>query len=207
MANLKHVGKLTRNNKRCIVAYRVVPGDAEHCIVVYTESLEAAEHDSLIHLVESAAGQQAYELAEAMARVVLPDGRNMLAAFHATGKFNKVKTNLITMTPNNKTSIVLSDLNQEIAQQKGVSVEDLAIKPKVVEQKKSKTQELAQPSVAEQELNVLVAANNEVLTDEQLAAKFRSDADKLYKEAKRLREQAEELSPTKKANSKAKESA
>ena len=36
------------------------------------------------------------------------------------------------------------------------------------------------------------------LSDEEIAAKYRSDADRLYKEAKALREQAEELSPTKK---------
>ena len=32
-----------------------------------------------------------------------------------------------------------------------------------------------------------------VMTDEQLAAKLRSDADRLYKEAARLRKQADEL--------------
>ena len=36
------------------------------------------------------------------------------------------------------------------------------------------------------------------LTDEQLAAQLRSDADRMYKEAKRLRAEAEDLSPTKK---------
>jgi hypothetical protein len=37
-----------------------------------------------------------------------------------------------------------------------------------------------------------------VLTDESLAAQYRSQADALFKEAKILREQAEELVPTKK---------
>jgi len=37
-----------------------------------------------------------------------------------------------------------------------------------------------------------------VLSDEDLAANYRSQADRMFKEAKRLREQAEELAPTKK---------
>ena len=36
-----------------------------------------------------------------------------------------------------------------------------------------------------------------VLSDEDLAASYRSQADAMFKEAKRLREQAEELVPTK----------
>ena len=41
------------------------------------------------------------------------------------------------------------------------------------------------------------AADNTVLSDEQLAASYRSQADRLFKEAKALREQAEDLVPTK----------
>jgi hypothetical protein len=37
-----------------------------------------------------------------------------------------------------------------------------------------------------------------VLSDDELAASYRSQADRLYKEAKALRDQAEALVPTKK---------
>ena len=40
-----------------------------------------------------------------------------------------------------------------------------------------------------------------MLTDEDLATKYRSDADRLSKEAAELRRQAEELVPTKKKRS------
>ena len=43
-----------------------------------------------------------------------------------------------------------------------------------------------------------VNANTDVLSDDDLAASYRSQADRMFKEAKRLREQAEELAPTKK---------
>jgi hypothetical protein len=46
--------------------------------------------------------------------------------------------------------------------------------------------------------NTQPAAQSELLTDDVLAAQLRSQADAMFKEAKRLREQAEELSPTKK---------
>ena len=40
-------------------------------------------------------------------------------------------------------------------------------------------------------------ATTDVLTDEALASQYRSQADSLFKEAKSLREQAEQLVPTK----------
>ena len=202
---LKHIGRMKNNQRKVIVAYRTIPGDAEHAIVVTTENLAADEHDSLMKLVESNAGQTAYELAEAMARVSLPDGRNMLAAFHTTGKMIKVSTNMVEMTPDTKTTIMLNELNLVIAQQKGVSIDDLALKGNTV-----KTENIASVNeipASEPVSEAIQAPVNAVLTDEQIAAQYRSQADALYKEAKRLRDQAEELAPTKKKTVKTSESA
>jgi hypothetical protein len=203
---LKHIGRMKNNQRKVIVAYRTIPGDAEHAIVVTTENLAADEHDSLMKLVESNAGQTAYELAEAMARSVLPDGRNMLAAFHATGKMIKVPTNTVEMTPDTRTTIVLSELNLMIAQQKGVSIDDLALKGT---NKKVETIGTVNevPTKTETIVEAIQAPVDGVLTDEQIAAQYRSQADALYKEAKRLRDQAEELAPTKKKTVKTSESA
>jgi hypothetical protein len=46
------------------------------------------------------------------------------------------------------------------------------------------------------------ASKEQPLTDEKLASNLRSDADRLYKEAARLRAEAEELAPTTKKKSK-----
>jgi hypothetical protein len=46
------------------------------------------------------------------------------------------------------------------------------------------------------------ASKEQPLSDEKLAANLRSDADRLYKEAARLRAEAEELAPTTKKKSK-----
>ena len=87
---------------------------------------------------------------------------------------------------------MLNELNEIIAQQKGVTVADLA--------------GVAPATTLETETTT-PPADDGVLTDEQLAAQYRSQADAMFKEAKRLREQAEELSPTKKKTKKTEESA
>jgi hypothetical protein len=198
---LKHVGRIKSNQRKVIVAYRTVPGDADSAIVVTTENLEAADHDSLMKLVESNSGQTAEELADVMARSRLSDGSNMLARLHKTGKMVKVPTDTVEMTPDLKTTIMLNELNVIIAQQKGISVEDLAVKDKSAQtQPVASVNEISEP-VAEPAVQ---ASDDGVLTDDQLAAQYRSQADSLFKEAQTLRKQAEELAPTKKATAKKK---
>lgn len=194
--SLKHVGRLVSNKRRVVVAYRVVPNEPENCIIVTTESLEAADHDSLIKLVESPAGQEAVELADAMMRTTLSDGANMLARFHTTGKMIKVPTSSVEMIPNSNTTILLSDLNEAIAARAGITVADLAVKGKN-SPKPTVVAEATAPVEA-----TIAAPTDGVLTDEMIAAKYRSDADRLSKEAAALRRQAEELVPTKKLSSK-----
>lgn len=188
---LKHVGRIAKTKRKVVVAYRVVPDDADSCIIVTTENLMAEEHDALMKAVESDSGQSAYEFAEAMARSQLPDGRNMLAGFHTTGKMMKVKQSEVEMQPDRQTSINLAELNKIIADQKGVTIADLAIKnPGGKAPAKPTTETAVQPEVTQ--------PTDGILTDEDLAAQYRSQADAMFKEAKRLREQAEELVPTKK---------
>ena len=186
---------MANNQRKVVVAYKVVPGEPENCIVVTTENLAAEEHDTLMKLVESAAGQEAEDLATAMMRTPLPDGSNMLARFHTTGKMVKVPTENVQMVPNRNTTILLSELNEAIAEQRGVSVSDLA-EVDTVPTETTNTEAVveAQPAV--------VSPTNDILSDEDLASKLRSDADRLYKEAKALRAQAEELVPTVKKSSK-----
>ena len=181
---------MANNQRRVIVAYKVVPNEPDQAIVVTTENLAAEEHDTLMKHVESPSGQEAEDLATVMMRTSLPDGSNMLARFHTTGKMVKVPTANVQMVPNRNTTILLSELNEAIAQQKGVTVADLAVKGG--EAKPSVVAEAATANVPE----ATVPTTDGVITDEDMAAKLRSDADRLYKEAKALRAQAEELVPT-----------
>jgi hypothetical protein len=191
---IKHIGRLVRTQGKVAVAYRVLPGDPDNCLIVKTESLDADQHDTMMRLIESNSGQTAYELGEAMMRSQLPDGRNMLAAFHKFGKFIKVPTTEVEMTPDTKTKINLAELNKMIAEQRGVTVEDLAIKEDGSSAESSNT---TNEPVVQEETTATVTNTDGILSDEDLAAQYRSQADALFKEAKKLREQAEELAPTK----------
>jgi len=208
MADTKHVGRITKTKKKCGIVYRVVPGEPENCIVVMTESLDAADHDSFINLINSTTAQQAEELGEAMARSQLSDGSNMLARFHKTGRMQKVATNLVEITPNNNASINLAELNNVIAQQKGVTVADLAIggpQPRAGDEGSVNAADAYTTGTPVREMGAMdevVTTNEGVITDDMLAAKYRSDADRMSKEAASLRRQAEELVPTKKASKK-----
>jgi hypothetical protein len=213
MADTKHVGRIIKTKKKCGVVYRVVPGEPENCLVVMTESLDAADHDSFINLINSTTAQQAEELGEAMARSQLSDGRNMLVAFHTTGRMQKVASALVEVTPNNNASINLSELNNIIAQQKGVTVADLAIggaKPRAGDEGSVNAADAYTRGTHVREMpatDEAITSDEGVITDDMLAKKFRSDADRLSKEAADLRRQAEELVPTKKTSKKTVKSA
>jgi len=193
----KHVGRIKTNQRKVVVAYRTVPGEPENCVVVTTENLMAEEHDTLMKLVESDAGQNEDVFANAMARTRLPDGRIMLAGFHVTGKMQKVATDQVEMTPDRSTAIILSDLNKMIAEQRGVAIEDLATIDAGPQTEASEMATVSDMPVAEDS----APTDGAVMDDEALAAQYRSQADTMFKEAKRLREQAEELVPTKKKKS------
>ena len=113
--SLKHVGRIKASNKKVLVAYRTLPGDAYSALVVPTESLDDQYHNALINLVESATAQEAYEFAEALDRTQFPDGSRMLPSLHSKGRLIKVGTDQIEMTPSIGVAILLSELNQIIA--------------------------------------------------------------------------------------------
>lgn len=204
MSELKHVGRVISTKKKCIVVFRTLPGEAHSCLIVPTENLPDSYHDAIINLVESSAGQEAYEFAEAMARTNFPDGSTMLPALHAQGRLVKAPTSSIEMTPTTSYSIQLSELNQVIAEQRGLAVDDLALKSAtpdaedLVEQRvRPQDNEAAKTtsSTVNEEAKPVVIGD----TPEEQAKYYRSQADKLAKEAAAMRRKAEELVPTKKS--------
>lgn len=203
MADIKHVGRIEKTGKKCIVVFRTLPGDAFNALIVLTESLSESYHDALISVVDSNAAQNSNELSEVLARAVFPDGSTMLPSLHAKGLLQKVPTDLIEMMPNSRVNVKLSELNQLIAEQLGMSVQDLAMKdPKnTTEVKEIATAKDISPKNISEDLGKTTSSSvNESidLGPEALAKKYRSDADRLSKEAAQLRRMAEELVPTKK---------
>lgn len=181
---LKHVGKMKNNGAKVVVAYRTIPGDYTHALVVGTGNLGDDYHDDLMNVVQSAEGQQAFELAQVLSVRKFRDGSNMLQLLHSRGQLKKVPTDGVLMTPTPQSSISLNELNELIAKEKGLSVEELAL----TEEGRDSSKTVNAPVVEEKkDLN---------------AAELRSKADALFKEAQTLRKRADELDPPKKKTKK-----
>ena len=196
MANMKHIGRIKKTGRKVAVVFRTIPGDPDSALVVQTENIKDADHDKLMTLIESNTGQTADELADAMTRTPLGDGSMMLNSFHLTGKLTKVSTSDIEMTPDTASTISLDELNKMIAEQKGVSVADLAVGGSSVE-----TIATAETVPSGEASATVEAAKEQPLSDEPLANNMRADADRLFKEATELRKQAEDLDPSKSGKS------
>ena len=193
MAELKHIGRVKATNKKCLVAYRTLPGDAHYCLIVPTENMPDIFHDAIINLVESSAGQQAYEFAEALDRSQFPDGSRMLPWLHVNNRLIKAKTSEIEMTPTLQYGILLSELNQTIAEHRGVPVDELSIAPQSGESKPD-----VKPTVETAQATAQTAQPTSFSSPDEEAKFYRSQADKLAKEAAAMRRKAEDLVPTKK---------
>ena len=195
--------------KKVLVAFRTLPGDAYSCLVIPTESLADEQHNAIINLVESASAQEAYEFAEALDRTQFPDGSRMLPNLHANGRLVKVGTSQVEMCPVPGTSILLSELNQIIAEQRGVAIDGLHIKPSSSDKSEAEVVEVASARELPAEtadvakttsasVNESYVAEETFATPEAEAKFYRSQADKLAKQAAEMRRKAEELAPTKK---------
>lgn len=200
MAQIKHVGKMKNNNAKVIVVFRTLPGDPYFGLVVGTASLSDSYHNAIIQLVESAQAQDANEFGDILGIRHFPDGRLMLEALHSDGKLIKVGTTDVLMTPDTSNIVPLSELNALIAEQKGLAIDELAgfigVKPG------SEVKEVARVN----EMPVQESEKTpDVLDDSTLAKQFRSQADAMYKEAAKLRKQADELDPPVKKATKTKE--
>jgi hypothetical protein len=110
MAFIKHVGK--HSDRKVAIVFRKVPGEDHMALVVYMETLPSNFHDAIINTIESNAGQSVSELAEALDRAVLNDGRNLLQAIHSEHFMKKVQTNQVIVTPNAKNHVRLDELNR-----------------------------------------------------------------------------------------------
>ena len=120
---LKHVGR--HGEKKVVIAYNTVPGEDHMALVIYSDSLPSLVHDEVMKVVESAAGQSAKSLADALFRNVMADGNNTLGALHKGGYLKKVQTKQVILTPNAKTSVRLDELNDIL---KGMEAGEEAVK-------------------------------------------------------------------------------
>ena len=211
MKTLKHVGKMKKAGSKVLVAFRTLPGESNQALVIPVSSLSDNYHDDIMKLVETTEAQSAFEFGEVLFTRSFSDGRPMLQALKADNRMAKVPTDDVLMMPSPGSEIALHQLNTLIAEQKNCAVDDLCTfvsgskknTPEV--QELVKVKDLAPPSTPA--VVPLKAAANEVLSDKDIAKSYRSQADSMYKEAARLRKEAEELDPTVKKVKKAEETA
>ena len=182
---------MKNNGAKIVIAYRTIPGDSSSALVVGTNALGDSYHDALMSLVESETGQQSDELADVMAVRRFPDGSNMLQFLHSNGMLKKVPTAGVIVTPDNKTQIPLDELNKLIAEQKGVTLDQLGIKDG--SNSTVPTISDAKTATAPAEEVVLETTSSADMSPTEM----RSRADALYKEAAKLRKSADELDPPK----------
>ena len=113
---LKHVGK--HGDRKVCVLYRQVPGEDHMCLVIYPDNLLAHWQDAIQKVLESDIGQQAEELADALHRSMLPDGRPILQTLHQERMIKKLRTGDIIMTPRTDAKIRLDELNKMLNEMK-----------------------------------------------------------------------------------------
>jgi hypothetical protein len=212
---LKHIGRMTNNkNNKVLVAFRTLPGESNMSLVIPVASLSDTYHNSIMKVVEEDQAQEAFELGEILFTRTFPDGRPMLQALRADETMRKVPTDSVEMTPTTSDVIGLHQLNVLIAEQKNCAVDDLYTFVSGAPKKTDATVEeivkvkdlgrdVGEPNIPQP----LKAATNEVLDDKSIARSYRSQADAMYKEAARLRKEADSLDPPTKKTTKVKEAA
>jgi hypothetical protein len=215
MAQIKHVGK--NNERKVLVLYREVPGDEHMCLVIYPEVLNASWQDSIQKVVESDVGQQANQLADALHRSLLPDGRPILETLHNERMIKKVRTSDIIMTPAPGATMRLDELNKMINEmnkgeeaRKKMEENDASrgmVDPSVkrAAEARYKEEQLAKQQAAEsryQSPETLSAPQDGVLSDRAIAAnmlaqarRMETEATSMIAEAARMKKDAERMVP------------
>lgn len=189
MKTLKHIGRMKNTGARVLVVFRTLPGESNNALVLPVSNLADSYHDALMQLVESDQAQETNEFGEIMHTRQFPDGRPMLLAMTQDGRLQKVATDTVVMTPTHDSEVQLDQLNVLIAEQRNCAVDDLAsfVSGAPKEKSERKTQAV-EPETVE-------VKTDSPLSDRDLAKSYRSQADAMYKEAARLRREADELDP------------
>jgi len=171
-------------------------------LLVYSDLLPRLIHDSLMSALESLPGQQAPQLADALFRVLMPDGRNILEVIHKEGFMKKVATGQILMTPTPSTTIRLDELNNLLAEiakgedaVKALAAKDNAsgMQTKKRDNTPKRGRDVGEPVKTEAFVPPMQAGPNEALTDEAIANGQLVQATRMKNEAKSLLAEAARL--------------
>jgi len=175
---IKHIG-INGQGKKVVIVFREVPGDPDQCLVIPTETLPALYHDDLIRAIESNTAQESNDPSAFLFRQVFHDGTNMLNTIHQRGWMVKVPAKSVVITPTPGVELNLVELNREL-------------------NKLERANGAASTSTRSNDVNVNQGEASSapgVITDKQLADKYRAQARTFEAEVRRLLKEAEELDP------------
>jgi hypothetical protein len=188
---LKHIGR--HGDRKVAILFREIPGEEHMCLVVYPETLPTHIHDSVMKTLESDVGQQATNLADALHRNLLPDGRAQLVGLHQEGMIKKIPASQVIVTPNAQSSVKLDELNKilkemETGEQAMKKMQELdantgLVNPEVKrrQEQEFKRQQLERQATAQPPIQ---APADGALDDKTLAANMLAQAKRMEAEAK-----------------------
>jgi len=213
MAFMKHVGK--HGDRKVCILFRQVPGEDHMCLCIYPETIQVVWQDAVQKVLESEVGQQAEQLADALHRSLLPDGRPILETLHQERMIKKIRTSDIIVTPTNSSSIRLDELNKMLNEMKQGEAaikrlaENDASRGMVAPEVKRKAEaEYKAAQAAKNDVNyvappMLNAGQNAALSDRDIAANMLAqakameiNAKNMIAEAARMKKDAEKMDPT-----------
>jgi hypothetical protein len=212
MAFMKHVGK--HGDRKVCILFRQVPGEDHMCLCIYPEVLPAHWQDSIQKALESDVAQQSEELADALHRAYLPDGRPVLETLHQERMIKKLRTSDIIVTPTPDAKIRLDELNKMLNEMKQGEAaikkmaENDASRGMVAPEVKRKAEAEFKASQATKTDSVftpppLRAGQDGALSDRDIAANMLAQAKAMevnaramVAEAARMKKDAERMDPT-----------
>lgn len=188
---MKHIGR--HGDRKVAIVYKTVPNEDHMALVVYTETMQAGMHDTLMKVLESLPAQNENEFADVLFRNVFSDGRPMLQTLHAEGMLKKVEARQILVTPNAKSSVNLHELNtilKEMASGKDASdrLAELDKNAGLIDPREKKVESSSSTGVLD----------DSTLAQQQLAQANRMETESkaMLAESKRLVKEAHKLDPS-----------
>ena len=111
------------------IIFRTVPGEPKNCLVVGPKFLDNNYQDTFMKALESAEGQSAFELGHHLMKSRFSDGVEILQFLHQNNFIKKMATEkiMVSMGSGTKGEVLLDELNELIAKQKGITVDELSL--------------------------------------------------------------------------------
>ena len=209
MAFMKHVGK--HGDRKVCILFRQVPGEDHMALIVYPETLQAHWQQAIQSVLESDIAQQAEDLADALHRNFLPDGRAILETLHQERMIKKVRTSDIIVTPTSQSKIRLDELNKMLNEMKmgEEAIKKMALndasRGMVAPEVKRKAEadfKASQGQTQPQPTSKLQASQDGALSDRDIASnmvfqakKMEIEAKQMIAEAARMKKDAQRMDP------------